>query len=150
MPREDEHAVKASRNEQFAESLDPKDPVHENWAVIAAFYSALHYVESYFARFGVKCSGHQERFQQFKDDGNIKKAYSSYHYLYTLSVTARYYCSGLPADPYQVAKPHLAAVKQQVEHALKITLKASASAKPQAKKGLIPAEPEKPTPGKPI
>jgi hypothetical protein len=118
MPREDEHHLKATRNEAFAESLDLSDPVKENWAVVATFYAALHYVEAYFARYNVTCGKHDERFRQFMGDDRIKHAFSSYKYLYDLSLTARYYCSGLPDKPYTMARPRLAAVKKQIEHAL--------------------------------
>jgi hypothetical protein len=77
-------------------------------------------VEAYFTSGGgVGCNGHPERNERFKADQKIRYAYASYKFLYTLSRTARYQCAGLPQNAYEkVAKPHLAAVKKQVEHAL--------------------------------
>jgi hypothetical protein len=118
MPREDEHKIKAERNEQFAESL-PSDPIAENWAVVATFYSALHYVEVYFAKYNIEADSHGDRFDQIKADIKLRTAFNSYHYLYDLGRVARYRCKGLPDKPYAVAKPHLATVKRQVDHALK-------------------------------
>ena len=119
MPREDEHRTKAQRNEDFAASLNLRDPTCENWAVVAAFYSALHYVESYLGKYRVRAGKHELRFHEILEDPRLKPAYTSYKYLYELSRTARYYCKGLPDQPYsKEAKPHLAVVKRQVEHAL--------------------------------
>src|ERR1700761_3291825 len=118
MPREDQHFKKAECNEKFANSLDLSDPTEENWALIAAFYSALHYVESYFARFGVYCGNHEKREIEFKRDPRIRSSYASYRYLQALSHTARYKVVGLPPNPYGQAKAHLATVKKQIDLAL--------------------------------
>src|SRR5665213_19522 len=99
MPREDEHKTKAERNEQFAESLPP-DPVGESWAVIATFYSALHYMEVYFAKYNLTTDSHGTRFDQIKADVKLRNAFNSYHYLYDLSRIARYKCKGLPDKAY--------------------------------------------------
>jgi hypothetical protein len=92
MPREDQHRTRSERNEQFANSLDVADPIAENWAVVAAFYSALHYVEAYFTKQGGGCREHKERNERFKADIKLRYAYANYSYLYTLSRTARYEC----------------------------------------------------------
>jgi hypothetical protein len=119
MAREDEHRTKAQRNEAFADALDLADPTRETWAVIAAFYSALHYVEAYFSKYSVQSGKHETRFHEILGDNKLKGAYTSYKYLYTLSRTARYHCTGLPTSPYtREAKPHLANVKRLVDHAL--------------------------------
>ena len=124
MPREDQHRQKAGLNEAFAERLDASDATCENWAVVAAFYSALHHIQSYFAKHSVEAKSHEERFDQIKKDEKLRPALPSYKYLYTLSLTARYYCSGLPVEAYsKEAKPRLAAVKKQVDLALKATTK---------------------------
>ena len=125
MPREDEHATRSKRNEEFAESLDLTDPIRENWAVVAAFYSALHYVEAFFVKHGTPCHRHEDRNEQFKGDKRIRASYANYQYLYTLSRTARYQCVGLPDKAYSKdAKAHLAAVKRQIDHARKLAAKA--------------------------
>lgn len=119
MPREDEHRLRSRRNEEFAASLDISDPINENWAVVALFYSALHYVEAYFVRFGGGCVEHKQRNERFKADVGIRYAYENYKYLQTLSHTARYQCSGLPDKAYeQASKIHLTAVKKQIDHAI--------------------------------
>jgi hypothetical protein len=119
MSREDQHRDKAAKNETFAESLNCNDPVQESWAVVCAFYSALHYVQSYFSRFSVDVGTHDGRFDQMKRDEKLRPAFTSYKYLYDLSRTARYHCVGMPAAVYsKEARPRLKTVKAQIDHAL--------------------------------
>jgi len=118
MPREDEHRLRAQRNEEFAANLDRRDPTAHNWAVVAVFYSALHYVQAYFAKFSVKCGSHEDTENEFKKDARIRQSYANYKFLHTLSHTARYKTSGLPANAYELAKPQLDLLKRQIEHAL--------------------------------
>ncbi len=128
MPDEGKHKIKAERNEQFAESLDLTDPVRETWAVVAAFYSALHYVEEFFLKHGTPCGNHTDRNLQFKGDRRIRNAYVSYEYLYVLSREARYKCISLPDKAYaRLAKPALTAVKTQINHAANLEAKAKES-----------------------
>src|ERR1700679_85902 len=151
MPREDKHQTKAERNEQFAASLDVTDPVHDSWAAVAVFYSALHYVESYFARVGVTCSKHDERDQEIKRDPKIRNAYSNYKFLFTLSITARYKLEGLPpSGAYSQAKSHLASVKTQINHALGNSPTKTNVSLPERLAVALAPDPPRPTPGKPI
>ncbi len=119
MRRDDLHLYKAKQNEDFADRLDRSTVVNTEWAVTSTFYSALHYVEAYFAKCNVKCENHADREQKFKSDARIRVAWSPYSYLFQLSKLARYYTNGLPPEPYRQASAGLQAVKKQVEHALK-------------------------------
>ena len=125
MPLEGQHRTKAERNAQFAESQDLTDPIRESWAVIASFYSAVHYVEEFFLKYGNPCVNHMDRNNQFKGDKRIRNAYASYEYLYSMSRKARYKCEPLPDKVYtKFAKPQLAAVKQQIDHAMNLAARA--------------------------
>ena len=108
------------RNDQFAASLQVGDPTCENWAVVVAFYAALHYVESYFARFSVECHKHEQRDIEIKKDAKIRPLYKNYKFLFELSRTARYYVKGLPDQAYSRSRPspHLEAIKKQIAFAL--------------------------------
>src|ERR1700733_9644906 len=101
MPRDDQHRKKAENNEAFASALDTSDPTKENWAVTAAFYSALHYVEQFFVKHGTPCKDHEQRNDQFKRDIRIREAYASYSYLASLSHDARYRCDPLPPQAFE-------------------------------------------------
>src|ERR1700690_2097639 len=94
------HRTKAERNEKFADQLDKADPIRESWAVVAAFYSALHYVDQFLTQHGTPCNNHKDRNDQFKLDKRIKTAYPSYSYLGSLSHQARYKCDALPDKAY--------------------------------------------------
>jgi hypothetical protein len=120
MPRDDQHRVKAELNEAFAGGLTVADPTSETWAVVATFYSALHYVETYLAKHNIHPQSHKERFEVIMRDARLKDAYPDYKFLYQLSITARYRCTGLPDRPYSRAKPRLEKVKSEVEHAISL------------------------------
>jgi len=49
MPAKDEHLAKARGNESFALSLPLNSNSGVDWALVALFYSAMHYVEAYLA-----------------------------------------------------------------------------------------------------
>jgi hypothetical protein len=115
MAREDEHLLRAQRNEEFAASLDLNDPIRENWAVVACFYSALHYVQAYFVKYKIECHKHEQREVEIKRDARLRPAFVSYKWLYTVSRTARYHCSALPAN--HDVRSHLQVVKKQIERA---------------------------------
>jgi hypothetical protein len=118
MPRDDQHRAKAELNEAFAGGLTIADPTSEIWAVVATFYSALHYVETYLATHNIHPQSHGARFTAIKKDVSLRDAYPHYKFLYELSLTARYCCIGLPDKSYSKARPHLEKVKSEVEHAI--------------------------------
>ena len=114
MPRDDRHNAKAQRNEQFAESLDHTDATQENWAVVAVFYSALHYVQAVLSGSSINCKNHLERADEIARDPILKYVAGEYEYLFTTSMLARYGVIGLVGDPYRTAKARLEAIKKQV------------------------------------
>lgn len=151
MQPEEQHRIKADRNQFFADSLDKSDETRESWAVTAAFYSALHYVEQFFVKYGSPCANHEQRNEQFKGDVRINKAYTNYHFLSDLSHDARYKCKSLPKQAFEkLAKPQLDAVKKQIDHALELAGGgATPPTSPRRIDKLLPAEPPRPMPGKP-
>ncbi len=117
MPRDDQHIQKATQNENFAESLDVTDATSESWAVVATFYSALHYVQSALAKGGSDCSDHKTRSKEIARDPILKYIAGPYEHLFRLSHLARYKIGALPAKPFDLAKSDLVAVKKQVFNA---------------------------------
>jgi hypothetical protein len=131
MPREEDHRLKAKRNEEFAASLDLSHSINESWAVVAVFYAALHYVEAYFARHGERCINHEDRDKKIKAHQLLRSGYANYSFLYSLSREARYWCTTLPQKAYGMkAMPHLDHVKKLIENVISIEDKA---------KGVVPA-----------
>jgi hypothetical protein len=117
MPRDDQHTQKAERNEQFAGRLDITDATCESWAVIAAFYSALHYAQSILVNSGSDCSDHKTRSIEIARDPILKYVAGAYEHLFKLSHLARYKVMALPPKAYESARADLTAIKKQVMNA---------------------------------
>ena len=61
MPTFEQHIGKAHHNEEFVARIK-SDPNFLDWAVTGYFYAAVHYIESYFAKFlGRHSTDHGER-----------------------------------------------------------------------------------------
>jgi len=88
-----DHLKRARDNRAFAARLvstDNPDPTDVQWAVTAAFYSALHLVEATFALHGIHCEHHRDRPMIMNQVGisiDVQKAYRS---LQGFSEEARY------------------------------------------------------------
>jgi hypothetical protein len=119
MPRDDQHHQKARQNEQFANSINRSTTVAEEWAVVITFYSALHCVQAYFARFGASdCDNHKKRETEIARDDKLKPILPQYLFLYKLGHLSRYKCFALPANAYDKAQYALSVIKAQVDKAL--------------------------------
>src|ERR1022692_3590095 len=117
MPREDEHLQKAIHNESFADSLDLSERCNLEWAITALFYSAIHYIEAYFARCGVHCLDHNQRAREIDRDPSIRLIFQDYRELQTLSTAARYSARVFAEREYRLhAKPSLQRIKSATGH----------------------------------
>ena len=89
MPSTPEHRSKAENNEFFTSELD--NPFWD-WAVTGIFYSALHYVEAYFANQAppVHPATHQMRDNYVYVDKQLRPIYVDYRQLEDESRDARY------------------------------------------------------------
>jgi len=56
-----DHIDQAQHNEQFFSSFDISTTLFLDWVVSGVFYSALHYLDSYFAKKGKHPGDHQNR-----------------------------------------------------------------------------------------
>jgi hypothetical protein len=56
MPDAAWHVAKASRFETFLDAISPIERQHPEWAVIVHFYTALHYVDGFYATKGIPVS----------------------------------------------------------------------------------------------
>lgn len=151
MRPEQQHHSRAVCNERFADSLDCSDPTNENWAVVSAFYAALHYVQSYFEHHSIICGEHTQRKRYIKNDSVLRAVFTEYDYLYTLSRTARYKFGGLPTNPYRKAKEKLEKVKATVEGALSTVVPVAVPESPTCTSfRSVVEEDQRPSPGKPL
>lgn len=111
MPRKPEHISKAEGNERFARSLDNKDPASVDWAIVALFYTALHYIEAYFAQVGTHHRDHQTRDDSIYKDPKTKPIYRTYSKLKSYGHNARYYVYAFDETDIKYAESHLATIK---------------------------------------
>jgi hypothetical protein len=90
-----QHFEQARWNRAHAEHLlatYPQQPVALQWAVTAAFYSALHCLTGYLAQRGVQVFNHQQREAAIADprNGVPTRVYDAYVRLKRRSTGARY------------------------------------------------------------
>jgi hypothetical protein len=94
MPSANRHLRQAQHNEFFAGHLLAQDGVpFSDWAVTAAFYAALHYVNHYFMRTaGVAPGSHDLRTSYLNRDSHAKSIAGEFQMLRDRCDEARYYC----------------------------------------------------------
>ena len=90
MPTFEQHIGKAHHNEEFVARIK-SDPNFLDWAVTGYFYAAVHYIESYFAKFlGRHSTDHGERLTTVNRDSILKEIYPAFRSLQDDSEEARY------------------------------------------------------------
>ena len=90
MPSKQEHITKAEGNATFALSLELTSQPRIDWALVALFYAALHYVEAYLATQTVHLRSHTARDSVVAREPILKKIFSQYQDLKFYGFTARY------------------------------------------------------------
>lgn len=87
MPTADQHRNKAEHNRNFLNTIPHDD--YLDWVVVAAFYTAVHYVERLRAACGHGDStGHENRLSYVQDQH--AQIHTAYHILQNASMLARY------------------------------------------------------------
>lgn len=142
-----QHQFKAEQNERFSRTLDHSDLTQGAWAFVAAFYSALHYVQACLVKAhgnALQCSSHTDRARLMRQDAKLRALYPRFDHLYELSRRVRYTCNhGLNQNAFdKEALPALNYIKTETMHMLGSGIQAKPSIK-------LPPEPPKPFPGKP-
>ena len=90
MPRKERHEAQADHNRELAQTLVAPDPMpFKDWAVISAFYSAVHYVEAERAVTGAHSNEHLERLKYVRNNYH-HSASVAYGSLYKVSRILRY------------------------------------------------------------
>src|ERR1700733_1379942 len=89
-PSKDEYLRKAENNKRFAESIKNTDPTSVGWVLVAAFYSALHFVGAFAAKYNTHYSGHKQRNEDVQRNPQLAALSVDYMDLYTLAWNARY------------------------------------------------------------
>jgi len=75
MPAKVEHLKKAEHNEAFFNSLDIDKTNYLDWVVNGIFYSAIHYIEAYFAMQDKDSESHYHRTVLIEEDHNLGRRF---------------------------------------------------------------------------
>lgn len=86
MPNPSHHQIKAKTNRKFLDSFEWLD--YSDWAVVVAFYTAVHLVEQLRALDGQDSKSHQDRLQYVQ--ANHRAIHTEFHQLLNVSKLARY------------------------------------------------------------
>lgn len=93
MPTAAQHRRQAEHNKAFIQSLDLDTSPFLDWAVTAAFYAALHFIEWYFKARGLTGRrDHQLRDAYIARTGELRSIYADYTELKFQSEASRYEC----------------------------------------------------------
>ncbi|MEQ1949172.1 MAG: hypothetical protein ABL995_18410 [Bryobacteraceae bacterium] len=90
MPSQAEHLYKATNNKLFADGIARDNPTAAGWILTALFYSALHYVEAFNAKFNCHFSRHEDLNRDLERNPQLCPIYDEYRDLSTFSWNARY------------------------------------------------------------
>jgi hypothetical protein len=75
MPNLDDHLRKARHNEQFYLSFNIDTTSFLDWVVNGIFYSALHYVDSYFALLNDHPGDHRDRISLIRNNSKLGRPF---------------------------------------------------------------------------
>ena len=85
------HLAKAGRFETFLDAIAAIESRHPEWAVIAHFYTVLHYVDGFYATRGLPhIGGHNRRRQLLRNFDETRAIEDAYRLLEKASQEARY------------------------------------------------------------
>lgn len=115
MPTRLQHVTKAEGNASFALSLPLKNQPQVDWALIALFYAAMHYVEAYLAP-NTHLKSHESRDKYIIRDSHLRGIFKEYAHLKYFGYGARYEVYGFKdthfkneaIKDYETVKAHIA------------------------------------------
>lgn len=120
MPNQADHLKKAQHNESFVKSFNLNSTPFLDWVITGMFYSALHYMEAYFAKQKFHSPDHRTRDSNIQRDSNLRKLFVAYSELKNFSVNARYAIKEFVAsDVKGTLQPHLDLVRSTIIPLLK-------------------------------
>ena len=129
-PETEAHLTRAERNRAVARALcDPQhsmslQPPPYDWAAIAAFYAAVHYVNAFlWERLGMAPQDHRARRQLVARTSPLNRAVAPYDRLTAIGRDARYTPTFSPFQPRvrEAAYLHVDAIRMVVYQALGVS-----------------------------
>jgi hypothetical protein len=117
VPSKLEHVTKADGNAAFALSLTLDNQIRIDWALVALFYAAMHYVEAYLAVSNQHLKSHATRDNVIGRDAYLKRIYVEYQDLKFYGFSSRYEAcafrahdvTGIAFNAFQIIKLHIGA-----------------------------------------
>jgi hypothetical protein len=117
VPSKLEHIAKADGNAAFALSLTLDSQTRIDWAFVALFYAAMHYVEAYLAVSHQHLKSHATRDNVIGRDACLKRIYIEYQDLKFYGFSARYEAcpfrahdvTGIAVKAFEIIKLHIGA-----------------------------------------
>ncbi len=128
-PSTQQHLARARRNRDVAEALVAPtarsivSPPAFEWAIVAAFYAAVHYVNAYlWERLRREPRNHDERTNMVAALNDLRPTFRSYSRMQDLAFRARYArtFSVSPADATRIVQADLRAIEEAVLTALSV------------------------------
>jgi len=105
MPTINQHKNKALMNEQLGEKLILEDRKFSQWAIVAYFYSALHWVDAYIAKeLNLHPQDHHTRTSCINRISELRTLYAAYRHLQSDSRTVRYDAKSFPSKEISAIK----------------------------------------------
>jgi hypothetical protein len=116
VPSRTDHIAKAEGNAAFALSLSLNKQADIDWALVAFFYAAIHYVEAYLAP-AIHLKSHETRDKYIGKEAHLRRIYKEYSNLKYFGYAARYEMCGFKAEDvndeaakdYETIKAHITA-----------------------------------------
>lgn len=105
MSSREEHVHRAEQDDVFFQVTSRGEPAHLHWAVVALFYSALHYVEA--VLFPSHSSSHADRNRRISIHPDLRPLFPAYYDLYQRSLDARYETRSFSAEDVRDVKDNL-------------------------------------------
>lgn len=118
MPGLQEHLNKAKHNENYYQSFDFDNTPYLDWVVNGIFYSAMHYLDAYFATKPLHPDTHKKRIRCINQDNNLGRQFyiTWYRPLDQHSRNGRYNMRNFtPTEIRQDIMPLLSGVKQHLQ-----------------------------------
>jgi len=113
-PSRNDHLNKAKRNRDFADKLPKNDPTFTGWALIALFYSALHYVNGYLARYNVRYGSHKALEVELAKNDVLSGMYNDYMDLFDYGHNARYTMRNYSIEDFRKARESFDRIEKHI------------------------------------
>jgi hypothetical protein len=119
MPNKDQHIKKAKHIEEFSDSLIELNNKFIDWAIVAYFYSALHWVDALLAeKLKKHPENHRERENYFRLVDVLRDIFTEYKQLKLESETVRYKLHKFEKSHIKYSAKYYKKIKEKISQRL--------------------------------